>query len=106
MGTNYDIRFHICSKCDRYNEIHLGKSSAGWVFALNLNGKRHYSNWVGMKQFLKQEEMNGGQIYDEYGGKMKVKDFIDLVESKQKEARYNEINMLIDGYWFYDGEFS
>ncbi|MCK5535120.1 hypothetical protein KAI68_08380, partial [bacterium] len=66
---------------------------------------KYYSNWTEMKQFLKQEEMNGGQVYDEYGGKMKVEDFIDLVESKQKEPRYSEANTLINGYWFYDGEF-
>lgn len=106
MGTNYDIKFHICSKCDRYDEVHLGKSSAGWVFSLNLNSKKYYSNWKEMQQFLKKEAMNGGQIYDEYGAKISVDDFIKLVELKQKASRYNQDGIFIDGYWFYDRDFS
>lgn len=33
MGTNFHYRTNICGHCDRYQEIHVGKRSAGWSFA-------------------------------------------------------------------------
>lgn len=30
MGTNYYWRYDSCGSCERYNEIHVGKSSGTW----------------------------------------------------------------------------
>lgn len=32
MGTNYFWRDQPCGTCGRYDEVHVGKSSAGWSF--------------------------------------------------------------------------
>lgn len=31
MGTNYYWRIKNCDKCGRYEDVHVGKSSAGWT---------------------------------------------------------------------------
>jgi hypothetical protein len=37
MGTNYYLRENICEHCGRSDEpTHIGKSSAGWCFALHV----------------------------------------------------------------------
>ena len=35
MGTNFYIRYNKCSCCDRYDELHVGKSSYGWSFSFH-----------------------------------------------------------------------
>ncbi len=35
MGTNYYAHFNTCTCCARHDEVHIGKSSAGWVFSLH-----------------------------------------------------------------------
>jgi len=108
MGTNYDLQFHFCLKCKRKDEIHLGKSSGGWVFGLQYNDGKYYKNWEEMKEFLAKTE---GQIIDEYGDKISLDDFIKLVESKQKEPHThlgldNRFTIDENGYEFFNGEFS
>ena len=108
MGTNYYAKINICPCCKKPEETaHLGKSSAGWSFALQYNGGRFYTDFEGMKDWLK-----GKVIEDEYGGKISKEDFIKMVESKKKikdpNADYgsrSENIMEIDGYKFYDWEF-
>lgn len=36
MGTNYYLEEDRCLHCDRAERLHIGKSSAGWVFALHV----------------------------------------------------------------------
>ena len=79
MGTNYYAKINICPCCKKPEETaHLGKSSAGWSFALQYNGGRFYTDFEGMKDWLK-----GKVIEDEYGGKISKEDFIKMVESKK-----------------------
>lgn len=107
MGNNFYTRINECDKCGRYNEIHLGKSSAGWQFSFQYNGGKFYKDIKEMKAWLK-----GKQIWDEYGEKISYKRFWQLVASKQKWERLNHSKeypgntLLIDGYSFSDYEFS
>ena len=109
MGTNYQAKINICPCCKKPEEtIHLGKSSPGWSFALQYNGGRFYTDFEGMKIWLKDKV-----IEDEYGDRVSVEEFIKLVESKKKikdpsadyGAREYQI-IKIDGYKFFDYEFS
>lgn len=67
MGTNY--YWHEDSKCPtcgkhRADTVHIGKSSAGWVFALHVypdDGIHDLSDWVG------RFAQGGSVIRDEYG---------------------------------------
>ena len=36
MGMNYFLRTNICAACGRYDQRHIGASSAGWCFALHV----------------------------------------------------------------------
>ena len=37
MGTNYYLKLDICEHCRRESEqLHIGKSSAGWCFSLHV----------------------------------------------------------------------
>lgn len=35
MGTNYYWRYAQCAACDRYDQVHIGKSSWGWSFGFH-----------------------------------------------------------------------
>lgn len=109
MGTNYYAKINICSCCNRPEEtVHLGKSSAGWSFALQYNGGRFYTDFKGMKSWLKDKV-----IENEYGEKVSKEVFIDMVEIKKKikdpDADYGPMSgkiIKINGYKFFDWEFS
>lgn len=108
MGTNYYVRLNICPTCKRpEEEIHLGKSSAGWKFHLRANDYQYYKSWDEMKNWLKDKS-----IFNEYGEEKTCDYFIKLVESKQLAEEESEdcINVMhgkiIDGYVFYNREFS
>ena len=56
MGTNFYAIGNVCKVCDRGDgEIHLGKSSIGWTFALQANDWKFYKNWEEMKIWLKDK---------------------------------------------------
>ena len=40
MGTNYYARIDacpVCTRCDPADDMHIGKSSGGWAFALHVD---------------------------------------------------------------------
>lgn len=83
MGTNFYWRDSACAHCNRYEEIHVGKRSAGWSFGFRawphqLMNADH-PDWghnpaspFGFK-VMKREEWRKvfaertGQLFDEYG---------------------------------------
>lgn len=108
MGTNFYIRTQpSCPTCKRpYEKIHLGKSSMGWPFLLQWNGGEFYTNWEEMKEWLK-----GKKIKNEYDEKVSRKQFIQWVESRKdteepQQVDYGEGYYVIDGYRFWDCQFS
>lgn len=109
MGTNYYARYKICDKCKRYNEIHIGKSSAGWQFGFHATDEiKSFKDWV---VFLSKEDV---KIFDEYRKEISFKDFIELVKEKQKPIYDNHVEIYKeggnyldkDGYGFSPEEFS
>ena len=100
MGTNYYTKVNFCTKCKRGEEIHLGKSSAGWKFAFQYNGQKFYKDIKEMKEWLK-----GKVIKNEYGERVSNKSFWKLVESKQ-DQRSGHTATKDGNYDFYDYEFS
>jgi len=111
MGTNYYVRLKpACPTCKRpFEEIHLGKSSGGWKFSLQLNGKRFWHDKTAMKKWTKRKA-----IFDEYGERISWADFWKLVEAKQAElhptpeeiAKYSYHYIIIKKYIFHDCQFS
>ena len=110
MGTNY---YAVKKKPTIVEPLHIGKSSCGWKFLFHEVNKYNsfdddleihtFEQW---KEFL--ETNDEIVILDEYDREVPVKEFLELIEEKQKE---NNVKNFVDcknvnGYRFTDGDFS
>lgn len=118
MGTNY---YAVKRKPTIESPIHIGKSSGGWLFCFQTQNDTWrdipvvWNNYNEVKEWL-NKYTNGKDkpytILDEYDREITYKDFITLVETKQKDKHNlsNPDNFTysknIDGYRFCDGDFS
>jgi hypothetical protein len=108
MGTNFYTKLKECEHCERYEKIHLGKSSGGWQFSFQYNNGEYYKNVEEMKEWLKDKK-----IINEYGDEESYDDFWEMVDIKQRDYTKNHAQdypgqneMVIDGYSFTNCEFS
>ena len=105
MGTNYYHRTNTCPRCGRYDEQHIGKSSAGWSFSFHgTETIRSYKGWLKVLE-------GGGKIFNEYGDEVTLADFKELVKyksgGKKHAEEYPRDNWLDEeGYSFSGYEFS
>ena len=83
MGTNYYLRVSPCQHCGRSDSaLHIGKSSAGWCFALNTNpGIASLDDW--RRKFAE----DGITIEDEYGQTMTVPEMITEITERVGSGR-------------------
>lgn len=77
--------------------IHIGKSSGGWKFIFNLNGRRLYSDTKSLYEWIRDKE-----ITDEYDTVISLSDFIALVDSK-KHFKSHRSSQSGSGLFFTDG---
>ena len=116
MSTNYYIDVNKCDCCGRFEEVHIGKKSAGWEFMFqSYNTLRSWQAW---KQFLTSQK-----IYDEYEREVEYDDFVRKVETSLKgtfngrmnknhydegKGKWNQLDEWKDkeGYSFTSNEFS
>jgi hypothetical protein len=83
MGTNYYHRTDICAHCNRYNEKHIGKNSAGWQFCFQgYNAEEHRPAIMSFEDWKKELKAEG-LIYNEYGKEIPFEDFVKFVEEQQ-----------------------
>lgn len=108
MGTNYYAdEMKPCPNCDREHmcQSHIGKSSGGWKFLFSTEGDFEELNFASFKQWLE-----GRTIRNEYDEEITHKEFWEMVERKQKEARDHLSDtahcVILDGYAFMKGYFS
>jgi ABC-type uncharacterized transport system YnjBCD substrate-binding protein len=99
MGTNYYVRLDNCPTCKRYHEQHIGKNSWGWQFIFNATEINNYDDWV---KFLTE---NKDHIYDEYGAKHDLDEFLRMIESRA-DGRQDCCDYVDGKYRFHKGEFS
>jgi hypothetical protein len=115
MGCNYFLRTNQCNDCNRYDEKHIGKSSAGWRFT--FRGYRHFDFETDQEvtvigTLAKWKELfftDGAQIFDEYGKEITIPDFLAKVEAKRKDHyALRNIDDWLDGEgnYFCDADFS
>ena len=94
------------------NDIHIGKSSAGWDFLFQLNGKKHYHDKASMIDFIKE-----CQIVSEYGVELTSDEFLNYIFSNRtwnglptkrhrNSAEWGYLYTIIDDLEFLDVEFS
>jgi len=89
MGTNYYARTNICEHCNRYDELHIGKSSAGWTFSFHGYKPSAFAehvplldSWKAWQEYLQQP---GIKVFSEYGEEVAYADFAKMVEAKKSE---------------------
>ncbi|MEI3507799.1 MAG: hypothetical protein V8R01_01490 [Bacilli bacterium] len=110
MGTNY---YAVRRKPTLYNrEIHLGKSSAGWLFLFHDNEEFH--TYPQFKRWLENNVDTGEYVlFNEYNEELTKEELLSIIDIKQADPhninnpdnfRYGTKN--IDGYRFNDGDFS
>ena len=77
MGTNYYLHENVCKCCGRSDPpLHIGKSSAGWCFALHVipeEGLNSLDDW--MDRIVPTLPL----IRDEYGNKVSWADLRRLI---------------------------
>jgi hypothetical protein len=124
MGTNYYLEYNHCKKCNRLDEIHIGKKSYGWSFGFHgvkkddvEDEREEIKSWQDWKKKIQEK---GCIIRNEYNETVSAKEFIKIVETSKKNK--SNLNHYIEmkkegfkmrgewldeeGYSFSEGEFS
>ena len=86
MGTNYYIKVDICKSCKRFTEIHIGKSSHGWRFNVEI----HEGYYNSEKSFLSFIERKDIEIRDEYGRKITTNYIKALIKAKKNDKAHSK----------------
>lgn len=86
MGTNYYwYQGPPCPHCERNDKpLHIGKSSAGWCFALHIypeDGINTYEDWRSKFNVV------GSYIEDEYGKTVSVSEMLDIIIDRCSGSR-------------------
>lgn len=114
MGTNY---YAVRTRPTMCEPIHIGKSSAGWMFLFREQHEMwndppviwhsftELNNWL--KEYVVEKKLYA--ILNEYDEEISYEEFIKMVERKQVLDKNNEENFCycknIGGYRFADNEF-
>lgn len=110
MGTNYYAVKNVPTTFECEWRIHIGKSSAGWLFL--FQDCEYFHTYPQVVKWLDDNVRSGNYVLmNEYDEVVSVDDFIELVQKKQNDlhCRNNPDNFEycrnIDGYRFDDREF-
>ena len=124
MGTNYYLRYNFCPYCGRYDEVHIGKASAGWKFVFatqeivlpSLKARDYLENIATRECYISSAEQwftildeykDMVKIYDEYDRLVSLEDFKKVVETHQKDENIApNAHIDEDGYVVLDVDFS
>ena len=82
MGTNY----YLYKNDEAGTELHIGKSSSGWVFSLRVypeTGIRDLYDWIEI--FLEEETI----IRDEYGLVISTEKMLDVIMRRGRDEPLN-----------------
>ena len=112
MGTNFYLTSEPCKYCGRTGgALHIGKSSAGWAFALRVYPEDGIANLDDWKKKFQQTHC---QIIDEYGHELNYDQMIEKIENRSHPNGLNR--SIVDGnrcigngegtYDYYVNEFS
>ena len=100
MGLNYYAKTNICTHCMRGEQtIHIGKSSCGWKFAVEVH-EEFYTSFDEFMSFINRKDII---IMDEYDKVVTANELMNKIEAKKDglshftdypEQRYEECYML------------
>ena len=93
MGTNFYLESKPCECCGRADEpLHIGKSSAGWAFALHVYPEKGINNLYDWRKILKE---TNGKIVNEYGDEKTYDEMIDDITNRSHPRGLQ--HSLVDG---------
>ena len=78
MGTNYYLTEPACPTCGRQDELHIGKSSGGWCFALHVIPERGINTLDDWRALWSK----GWTILNECGSLVSVKELEDIITNR------------------------
>ena len=114
MGTNY---FAVRNRPTVDEPIHIGKSSAGWMFSFQSHNDTWsdppviWNTYEQVVDWLRQYTVETKEyvIMDEYDRIVSLDDFVMMVQNKQIDGKDNPDNFRhsrnVNGYRFTDGDF-
>lgn len=87
MGTNYYLQEKPpCECCGRpYKSKHIGKSSAGWCFALHVypdEGINDLPDWAGL--------WDDKSVYNEYGDEVSEAEMLRIITERKHKSEWSE----------------
>ena len=102
MGTNFYLVRECCEHCGRGGDrIHIGKSSAGWVFSLRTHsdeGIKSLDDWE------KQWSQPNTRIMDEYGDVVPIADLRRRILERKWDGPGGLRRHPIDGFCVAHGD--
>ena len=116
MGTNY---YAVKNRASVTEPIHIGKSSAGWLFLFQSQNDTWndppvvWNTYKQVMDWLKKYTLDSDSyaIVDEYDEIIPFERFKELVDRKQEDEHCKsnpdnfEYSRNVDGYRFEDGDF-
>jgi len=79
MGTNYYLREKPCECCGRAGEdLHIGKSSAGWCFVLHVYPDLKINSLKDWEERISK----GGEIVNEYEQIVTTEELLDNITNR------------------------
>jgi len=94
MGTNYYARVRHCDKCNRGDDLHIGKSSMGWKFS--FRGHRDHSPPLTTEQAWR-DFLRDVPIFDEYGDRVEYEEFWTRAINPERSKLRDHIDYLKAG---------
>ena len=82
MGTNYYVIGNLlCEHCgSKADDLHIGKSSAGWCFGLCIYPEMGIESLDDWKDYLSDKE-----IKDEYGRNVTIEKLMSIITERSRE---------------------
>lgn len=93
LGTNYYWQppESICDSCGHSTQsLHIGKSSAGWVFALHVIPEQSILTLEDWERTWR--DGSGGRIEDEYGRKIDLEEMRQIITKRSFPDRPSRVN--------------
>jgi hypothetical protein len=99
MGTNFYAEVNHCDHCGRFEELHIGKSSAGWCFSLHVIPEENLNSLEDWKELLSKPST---KIRDEYGSPIPLDELLNRITNRSwKNIVHDDIfmrqNHAVDG---------
>ena len=88
MGTNYYFTTDTCPMCGHSaTKIHIGKSSAGWCFALAIHPELGINSLADWEEFWQSKI---GVIRNEYGELLTNDQMVDIITNRSWDLEWTE----------------